>query len=408
MIGMTTQQDASTGNARYTYRLRVSNTAARQLLEEWGRCRWVWNECVAKSQKIHRRNKATGGDEKCGPAFLDKLLTEARANNTWLREGASVPQQQIIRDFGKSRAKALKDIKDCLPMKQRAGMPKRKTKRDDRPSLNYTKRGFWIRDGRLHLAGDIVLTVVWSRELPSEPSSVRVYQDNLGHWYCSFVVETDIEPLPETGKVIGIDWGVTETATTTDDAYDFPHAQHGRKAQAKLAYYQRQQSRRERPRGKKQTKGYRRAERQVKKLSKKVARRRQDDARKWAKKVVTGHDGLAVEDFRPKFLSKTTMARKAADAAIGATKTALIEQARKHGRDLRLVDPKHTTMDCGPCGARAKHRLPLSERTYTCTACGTTSPRDKNSALVMVVRAGLNPADAEGVRPSRVQRGKAA
>ncbi len=94
------------------------------------------------------------------------------------------------------------------------------------------------------------------------------------------------------------------------------------------------------------------------------------------------------------------MARKAADAAIGATKRALTEMGRKHARDVRLVHPAHTTMDCGRCGARTKHALPLSERTYTCIACGAVSPRDKNSAHVMLLRAGLNPAGAEGVRPS--------
>ncbi|MEU2251058.1 zinc ribbon domain-containing protein, partial [Streptomyces sp. NPDC019224] len=55
-------------------------------------------------------------------------------------------------------------------------------------------------------------------------------------------------------------------------------------------------------------------------------------------------------------------------------------------------------MDCASCGARTKHALPLSERTYTCTACGISSPRDKNSARVMLVRAGLNPAGADRVR----------
>ncbi len=48
--------------------------------------------------------------------------------------------------------------------------------------------------------------------------------------------------------------------------------------------------------------------------------------------------------------------------------------------------------------ARTKHRLPLGERTYTCTACEAASPRDKNSARVMLVRAGLNPAGADGGR----------
>lgn len=405
---MATPQVVETGSTRYTYRLRAPKTAQKKLREEWGRCRWVWNECVAMSRKIHRRNIEAGADEKCGPAFLDKLLTNARTNTRWLHEGASVPQQQIIRDFGKSRAKALKDIKARLPIKQRAGMPKLKTLKDERPSLNYTKRGFRLKDGLLRLAGDIALTVVWSRDLPSEPSSVRIYQDNLGHWYCSFVVETPLETLPETGRVIGIDWGVTEIATTTNDAYDLPHNEHGRKAQSKLAHYQQQMARRCQPKGKKQTKGYQRAKRQAAKQHKKVARQREDTSRKWAKKVTRGHDGIAVEDFRPKFLAKTTLARKAADAAIGATKAALIEQAHKHGRDLRLVDPKHTTMDCGKCHARAKHRLPLSERTYTCTACGRVSPRDKNSAEVIVHRAGFNPADVEGVRPGHAPRGQAA
>ncbi|MGW5434709.1 RNA-guided endonuclease TnpB family protein, partial [Streptomyces sp. NPDC004059] len=34
-----------------------------------------------------------------------------------------------------------------------------------------------------------------------------------------------------------------------------------------------------------------------------------------------------------------------------------------------------------------------------CTVCGAVSPRDKNSARVMLVRAGWNPDGAEGVRP---------
>ncbi|MBJ7906225.1 transposase [Streptomyces sp. DSM 110735] len=397
---MTTPQvGGGPGHARYTYRLRVSKTARTGLEAEWARCRWVWNECVAMSHKVHAANRDAAEKATCGPAQLDKMLTEARAATGWLREGSSVPQQQTIRDFGKSRAKALKDVKAKLPMRQRAGMPRIKRKRDALPTLNYTQRGFRLKDGRLHLAGGIVLTVVWSRELPAAPSSVRVYRDAVGHWYASFVVAAEAQPLPATGRVLGVDWGVKETATTTSDAHDLPHAQHGKTAAQKLAHYQRMMGRRKPARGQATSRGYRQARKQTAKLHKKVARQRQDTARKWAKKIVRDHDAIAVEDFRPKFLAKTTMARKAADAAIGATKRALIEMGRKHGRDIRLVHPAHTTMDCASCGARTKHALPLSERTYTCTACGFVAPRDKNSARVMLVRAGLTPAGAEGVRP---------
>ncbi|MFI1652368.1 RNA-guided endonuclease InsQ/TnpB family protein [Streptomyces avidinii] len=396
--GQETREGA--GRARYTFRLRVSSTALAGLEAEWARCRWVWNECVAMSRKVHGLNRDADEKLTCGPAQLDKMLTESRGSTSWLREGSSVPQQQVIRDFAKSRTKALKDIKARLPMRRRAGMPRVKRKGDAAPSLNYTMRGFRIKDGRLHLAGGIVLTVVWSRDLPADPTSVRVYRDSLCHWYASFVVAAPSEPMPATGCVIGIDWGVRETATTTSDVHDLPHAGHGRAAAVKLARYQRQMARRKTPKNRPDTAGYRKARKAAAKVSKKIARQRQDTGRKWARTVVRDHDALAVEDFRPMFLAKSTMASKAADAAIGAVKTALLEMARKHGRTVHLVHPAHTTMDCAQCGARTKHALPLSTRTYTCTACGAVSPRDKNSARVMLVRAGLNPAGADLVRPA--------
>ncbi|WP_415840938.1 helix-turn-helix domain-containing protein, partial [Nocardiopsis rhodophaea] len=100
MPAQQTEQD--TGSARYTYRLRLSATAHRSLLAEWGRCRWVWNQCVAESRAAHK------AAETCGPARLDKMLTGWRSGRKWLRKGASVPQQQTIRDFAKSRSKAQK------------------------------------------------------------------------------------------------------------------------------------------------------------------------------------------------------------------------------------------------------------------------------------------------------------
>jgi len=380
------------GHVRFTYRARVSATAERALLREWDRCRWVWNQCVAESRQARTDKR------ECGPAGLDKKLTGWRAQHEWLREGSSVAQKQAIRDFGKSRAKALKDRRDKLPVRQRAGLPQFRKRGRSLPTMNYTKQGFTLRDGHLTVAGGIALRVVWSRPLPSVPSSVRVCRDALGHWYVSFVVETEAEPYPQTGNVIGIDWGVRQTATTTSGAHDLSHPEFGKKAQEKLSRYQRQMSRRKPAKGKPASAGYKRAKRKAARAHAKVAAQRQDTARKWAKAVVRDHDEIAVEDFRPKFLARPTMARKAADAAIGAAKKSLIEMAAKHGRVVHLVDPAHTTMDCSSCGARAKTRLLLSERTYTCAACGTVLPRDKNSAAVMLIRAGLNPAGADRVR----------
>ncbi|MFI0404636.1 RNA-guided endonuclease InsQ/TnpB family protein [Actinomadura sp. 3N508] len=391
-VGPTSVQEVR-GHVRYTYRARLSSTAERALQAEWDRCRWVWNMCVESSKTLHQAG------EKIGPAGLCKLLTGWRAEHGWLRAGSSVAQQQTIRDFGRARAKTIKDIADGLPMRRRAGMPRFKTKATAAPTLNYHRGGFRLKDGQVHLAGGIVVRVVWSRDLPADPTSVRIYRDTLGHWYVSFVVPAQVAPLPPANTMIGVDWGVKEIATTTCDAHDLPHPRHGGKAAAGLARYQRRMARRRPAKGQKTSKGYQRAKKQAARAARKVARQRQDTARKWAKSVVRDFDQIAVEDFRPKFLAKTTMARKAADAAIGTTKAALVEMGHKHGRDVRLVNPRNTTTDCAACGARTKHRLPLGERTYTCTTCGASQPRDKNSAQVMLVRAGFVPAGAEGVRP---------
>ena len=398
------------GKVRYTYRLRLSRTAEQALLAEWDRCRWVWNQCVEASNSAHQESMTTGVKSECGPAQLDKRLTSWRGEHDWLAEGSSVTQQQTIRDFGQARAKALKDRKDkALAPRQRRGMPRFKSKHRALPSLNYTLRGFGLDGTLLKLAGGIVVRPVWSRELPSAPSSVRAFRDALGRWWCSFVVaRPETQQLPRTERGIGIDWGVTDVATTTSDDHDLAHPQYGRTAAAKLARYQRMMARRKPAKGQPASGGYRTAKKAAAKQHAHVAAQRADTGRKWAKRIAADFDRIAVEDFRPRFLAKSTMARKAADGAIAATKRALIEQAGKHGRELVLVDSKHTTTDCSMCGARAKHRLPLSQRTYQCEKCGHLAPRDKNSAHVIYNRAGFNPAGADGIRPERSPSGQAA
>lgn len=272
----------------YRDRLRPGAAALAALLGEWDRCRWAWNQAVA------RLNES-------GEWVRDDVLTSWRREHDWLREGSVVAQQQMLRNFRAKRAKG-------------QGRRKFKSAKRTLPSLNYTRRGFAIKDRRLYLAGGLCIPVVWSRELPSDPGSVRVYRDSIGHT--------------------------------------------------------------------------------------KVARQRRDAARKWARKVVANYGALAVEDFKPRFLAESRMARKSADGAIGATKAVLIEYARPAGRKVVLVPPAYPTMTCSGCGARATSRLLLSQRVFVCGSCGMIEDRDRNASRVILDRAGLNPAGAEAVRHS--------
>jgi putative transposase len=170
---------------RYTYRLRPGRIAQAALLDEWGRCRWLWNEAVHQQQT---RRKPTFNK-------LSKMLTEARSRNAWLRAGSQVAQQQTLRTYGVALDQSFK-------VKGR-GRPKLKRKKDALPSLEYTTRGFSIKNDRLCLPGKVSVPAVWSRDLPG----------------------------------IGVDWGVRTTATTTDPGFDLPHLGHRRRcaaAQGKL------------------------------------------------------------------------------------------------------------------------------------------------------------------------------
>lgn len=366
---------------RYTYRLRPGRMAVKALTSEWHRCRWLWNECVRLQREGHRPTMKLFGME----------LTAARRKQPWLREGSQVAQQQMLRTYDKA-------LRHSFQVKGR-GRPTMKKRRSSLPSLEYTTRGFSIRDGRLVLPKGVTIPVVWSRDLPSAPSSVRISQDSLGHWYASFVVRRESEELPEASGGIGIDWGVSTTATTTDQDYDLPHLGHRRRSTAELAKAQRKMARRRRPRGHKQSNGYKRAKHEAAKAAKTAERRNTHEGRVWARKIVNSHQTIAVEDFKPSFLAKSTMARKSADNAVGTVKRTLIEYAERAGRKVVLVQPAYTTMTCSACFARTK-RLGLNVRTFLCPACGHTEDRDRNAARVILAVAERGHTSVESVRHS--------
>jgi putative transposase len=115
------------GLARYTYRLRVSSAARTALLGERDRCRWVWNECVAKSRAVHAHNKATSEKATCGPARLDRMLTAARQATSWLRAVRSENQARTaaVRTYlhlHRVRSRVPRDKNSARVMLVRAGL----------------------------------------------------------------------------------------------------------------------------------------------------------------------------------------------------------------------------------------------------------------------------------------------
>jgi len=353
---------------RYNYRLRPGKEAERWLLFEGHNCRYLWNRLVEGVKR--------------GVWYSEKDLTAWRKELAWLKDGSSVPQQQVFRDFKKARGKR-----------------RFKSSHKYLTSLNYVGAAFRVKEGRLKLPHGVSIPVVWSRELPSRPSSVRVYQDNLGHWYASFVVEApDVQehPAPDDSQ-IGIDWGLRALSTTTDGRFDLEHPEFARQAQKDLTRYQRMMSRRKPKPGQRGSRGYRQAKKQVAKAHKKVARQRQDHGRKWANRVVDNHSKIALEDLKPGFMFGSNLARKAGDAGLGNLKRDLVHIAQKRNREVQLVRPQNTSITCSKCSARNKQNVSSSHKRFGCLECGFEADRDLNAARNILDAAGFDRASENHV-----------
>jgi putative transposase len=94
-----------------------------------------------------------------------------------------------------------------------------------------------------------------------------------------------------------------------------------------------------------------------------------------------------VEDLAIKQLSrrgrgrrKTGLNRSIADAGWGRFLRVLAWQAIKAGKQVVVLPAGGSTQQCSSCGAKAKPRLELSDRVFSCRDCGLVLERDRNAA----------------------------
>ncbi len=154
--------------ARYQYKFYPTDQQRQSLAQLFGCVRVVWNDALAfckQSEKLPGYNK------------LSSLLTQAKKTDVrkWLADVSAVPLQQSLRHLD-AAYKNFFNSRNGKRKGKKVGMPKFR-KKTNTQSAEFTKAAFQLKGGLLYLAkiGDI--QPIWSRELPSEPSSVTVIKD---------------------------------------------------------------------------------------------------------------------------------------------------------------------------------------------------------------------------------------
>ena len=348
----------------YQYRFYPTPEQESLLARTFGCVRFVYNAVLR-----YRTAAFDERQEKVGYLQANAYLSTMKkaADTDFLNEVSCVPLQQCLRH----QQTAFKHF-----FEGRARYPTFK-KKHARQSAEFTRSGFKYRDGQLFLAkSNEPLNIRWSRDLPSDPSTVTISKDRAGRYFVSCLCEFDPKTLPVSPRMIGIDLGLKDLFVTSD-GHRIGNPRHTAKYADRLAKAQRRLSRK-----KLGSANRAKARRKVARLHAKIADCRRDRLHKLSRQIVNENQVICIESLKVKNMVRNrALAKAISDAGWGEFVRQLAYKAQWAGRQAVAIDPWYpSTKRCSGCGYVAD-AMPLHIRHWTCPECNEAHDRDINAAV---------------------------
>lgn len=218
----------------YSYKFRIYPTPSQEniIQRTFGCCRFVWNYYLAKRKDLYVANGATMNYNACSGD-----MTRLKKSLEWLREVDATALQSALRDLDTAYRNFFRRVKQG----QKPGYPRFKSKHDHRRSFKSKCVGANIKvlgsAVQLPKLGAVKCRV--SKEVKGRILSATVSQNPSGKYFVSLCcTDVEIEPLPSTGAVVGLDMGLKAFAITSDGV-EYPNHKYLAKSQKKLARLQR-------------------------------------------------------------------------------------------------------------------------------------------------------------------------
>jgi putative transposase len=346
----------------FKFRLYPNKGQESLLNQTFGAVRYLWNQNV---ETFNSYNEITN------PKPVYQTSTQIRQANPWMKEISAGAVQQKERDFKEFLSQYFSKSR-----KKTVGRPKFK-KKGYKDSFRLPNQKFKIYGNKIWVEKIGRVKIVLDRELPEGKSlSVTVSKNTSGQYWASILIETEINHLHKTGKIVGIDMGLNHYLTTSENN-KIENPRYFRESQSKIKKLQRRLSKKT-----KDSTRYEKTRLKLAKVHQKIVNQRDHFLHTVSTNLIKEFDSIYIEDLNiAGMLKNRKLSKSIGDASFSKFFTMLSYKADWYGKNVIKVPRFYpSSKTCSGCGEKKKD-LKLSERQFCCESCGLEIDRDLNAAL---------------------------
>lgn len=348
----------------YKYRLYPTKTQEVLLVKHFGCVRYIYNYGLERKIKSYSETKKSVSRFTI-QAALPKL--KKSESTKWLSEVNLLSLQAALLNL---------DMTFTRFFKEKKGFPKFKSKHDNRQSfqvpqnteLDYEAKRVYLpkfKEG---------IKCKFDRQFKGKIKTSTVSRTPTGKYFISILVETE-DTIPnkapiDENKAVGVDLGI-KTFATLSDGTEIQNPKYLKKALKKLKRLQRSVSRK-----KKGSNSRKKAVKLLARQYEKVSNKRKDFLHKASTYLIDNYDTICLETLSASNMMKNhKLARAIQDIGIYTFNSYMDYKAEWYGKNIIRIgrfEPSSKMCSCG----HIYNGMKLSDRVWTCPACGAVNQRD--------------------------------